>query len=304
MGNKIIVVGSSNTDMVAKLPRIPSTGETVMGTDFFIFHGGKGANQAVAAARAGGSVTFIACVGDDNFANESIENYKKDQIDTSCIKIQPKMHSGMALIFLSEAGENSIAVTPRANNYLKADDIHKNRNVFADASVVLLQLEMPMETVEAAIEVAASKGVPVILNPAPAAMIKDDLYKRITVLTPNETEAAFLTLRKEFTAEDFPAMAKDLFDKGVENVIITLGDKGVYLKNNEFDGTISGYKVKPVDPTAAGDVFNGTLSVALAQGKDLQEAIDFAQKAAAISVTRLGAQPSAPNLNEILNYEI
>jgi len=302
MANKIIVVGSSNTDMVARVPRIPATGETVMGSDFMIFHGGKGANQAVAAARAGGAVTFIACVGDDQFAAESLENYKKDNIDTTFIKSQEGKHSGMALIFVSDAGENSIAVTPGANNSLLAEDIHRSSHVFANASVVLLQLEMPMETVEATIQVAASHKVPVILNPAPAAKIKDSLYSQISVLTPNETEAAFLTSRREFSENDFPVMAKELFERGVEHVILTLGSKGVYLKNNDFDGMITGFKVKPVDPTAAGDVFNGSLAVALSQGKNLHDAIDFAQRAAAISVTRMGAQPSAPTLEEIRNH--
>lgn len=302
MKRKVVVVGSSNTDMVARVPRIPTTGETVMGSEFMVFHGGKGANQAVAAARAGGAVTFIACVGDDQFAVESLENYNKDSIDTSCIKTQQGKHSGMALIFVSDAGENCIAVTPGANNSLLADDIYRNSHVLKDASIVLLQLEIPMETVEATIKVASSHKVPVILNPAPAAKIDDGLYPHISVLTPNETEAAYLTSRKEFSEGDFPVMAKELFERGVEHVIITLGSKGVYLKNRDFEGIISGYKVKPVDPTAAGDVFNGSLAVAIAQEKNLHDAIDFSQKAAAISVTRMGAQPSAPGIKEIESH--
>ncbi len=295
---KIVVAGSSNTDMVVKVPHIPAPGETIMGTDFLTIPGGKGANQAVAAARAGSDVTFIACVSDDAFGIQSIENYKLDGIDTSCIKVQPGTHSGIALINVAADGENSISVAPGANSYLLPEDIGRFADAFKDAKLVLTQLEIPMETVEAVAEAAWSQGIPFILNPAPGAEISAALMRKVTIITPNETEAAILTSRKQFTEEDIPDMAYELYSRGVKTVIITLGSKGVYIKSFDYEGMIAGYRVQAVDTTAAGDVFNGALASALADGKALTDAVDFAQKAAAISVTRLGAQPSAPYINE------
>ena len=303
MPKKIVVVGSSNTDMVVKVPHIPAPGETVMGSELLTIPGGKGANQAVGAARAGGDVVFIACVSDDTFGTESIENYKKDSIDTSFIKVKPGMHSGVALINVAEDGENSIAVAPGANSHLLPEDIIKSANAFKEAGIILAQLEIPMETVSAVAELAENLKIPLILNPAPGAKLPTSLLKRISIITPNETEAALLTGTKEINDDSIPLMAKDLHDLGIQIVIITLGSKGVYLLNSEFKGIIPGYKVKAVDTTAAGDVFNGALATALSGKKAVREAIDSAQRAAAISVTRMGAQPSAPNLEEIINYD-
>ncbi|WP_372948203.1 ribokinase [Mariniphaga sp.] len=303
MKPKIVVVGSSNTDMVVKVPHIPSPGETIMGADFMTIPGGKGANQAVAAARAGADVTFIACVSDDAFGKKAVENYRKDEIDTSCIKIQPGTHSGIALINVAEDGENSISVAPGANSYLFPEDIQGFEDTFEDAKIVLAQLEVPLETVIAAAEIAHAKGIPFILNPAPGAVISESLLNKVTIITPNETEAAIITGRNNFSEKDIPEMAGEIFDKEGITVLITLGGKGVYLKTFDFEGLIQGYKVKAVDTTAAGDVFNGALAGALAGGMDLYKAVDFAQRAAAISVTRMGAQPSAPKLNEIQNYQ-
>ncbi len=302
MPKKIVVVGSSNTDMVVKVPHIPAPGETVMGSELLTIPGGKGANQAVGAARAGGDVVFIACVSDDTFGTESIENYKKDSIDTSFIKVKPGMHSGVALINVAEDGENSIAVAPGANSHLLPEDIIKSANAFKEAGIILAQLEIPMETVSAVAELAENIKIPLILNPAPGTKLPADLLKRISIITPNETEAALLTGTKEINDDSIPLMARDLRDLGIQIVIITLGSKGVYLLDSEFKGLIPGYKVKAVDTTAAGDVFNGALATALSGKKAVREAIDFAQRAAAISVTRMGAQPSAPNLEEIINY--
>jgi len=302
MNKKIIVAGSSNTDMVVKVPRIPAPGETIMGSKFFVIPGGKGANQAVAAARTGAGVTFISCVGDDTFGPQSIENYQQDGIDTSCIKVQSGTHSGVALINVSDDGENSISVAPGANSYLLPEDINCFSEAFKDAAVVLVQLEIPMETVEAVAEMAAFHQIPLILNPAPAAKLSEKVLSKISIITPNETEAALLTGRKQPSDHEIPAMAAELFAKGIQTVILTLGSKGVFLKNHEFEGFIQGYKVNAVDTTAAGDVFNGALAAALADDKPIREAIDFAQRAAAISVTRMGAQPSAPNLSEIENF--
>ncbi len=303
MKPKIIVIGSSNTDMVVKVPHVPSPGETILGSDFMTIPGGKGANQAVAAARTGADVTFVACVADDAFGELSVENYRKEGIDTSCIKIQKGTHSGIALINVAADGENSIAVAPGANSYLLPDDIRSFRHAFDGASIVLAQLEVPMETVEAAAEIARSKGIPFILNPAPGAAISKELLEKVTIITPNETEAAILTSRNGVTENEIPAMANEIYQKGIATVIITLGRRGVYLKSDDFEGLFSGYQVQAVDTTAAGDVFNGALASALAGGKPIKVAVDFAQKAAAISVTRMGAQPSAPYLNEAMNFK-
>lgn len=301
MKPKIIVIGSSNTDMVVKVPHVPAPGETILGTDFMIIAGGKGANQAVAAARAGADVTFITCVSDDTFGKQAVKNYQKEGIDISCIKIQPDIHSGIALINVAEDGENSISVAPGANSHLFPEDIHGVEDAFDGAKVVLAQLEVLVETVEAAAEIAHEKGIPFILNPAPGAPIPDSLLNKVTVITPNETEAAIITSRKDFSEKDIAEMAGEIFEKAGATVLLTLGSKGVFLKTFDFEGVIPGYPVKAVDTTAAGDVFNGALAAALAGETDLKEAVDFAQRAAAISVTRMGAQPSAPALDEIQN---
>lgn len=303
MSKKIIVVGSSNTDMVIKVPRIPAPGETVMGSEFFIIPGGKGANQAVGAVRAGGEVVFITCVSDDTFGNDAVENYKKDGIDTSFIKIKPGMHSGVALINVARDGENSIAVAPGANSHLLPEDIMKCSDAFREASSVLVQLEIPLETVNAVAELAEEVNIPMVLNPAPGEKLPASLLKRVSIITPNETEAALLTGTKKINDDSIPLMAENLHDLGIDTVIITLGSKGVYLLNSEFKGIIPGYKVRAVDTTAAGDVFNGVFATALSRNKTVREAIDFAQRAAAISVTRMGAQPSAPNIEEITKYQ-
>ncbi len=289
--------------MVVKVPHIPAPGETIMGTDFLTIPGGKGANQAVAAARAGAAVTFITCVSDDSFGKQAVENYRNDGIDVSCIKVQPGIHSGIALINVAEDGENSISVAPGANSYLLPEDVHGFEAAFDGAKVVLAQLEIPVETVEAAAEVAHKKGIPFILNPAPGAAIPESLLSKVTIITPNETEAAIITSRKNFSEKDIPEMAGEISERGGTTVLLTLGSKGVYLKSPGFEEIIPGHRVKAVDTTAAGDVFNGALATALAGEMAVKEAVDFAQRAAAISVTRMGAQPSAPTLNEIHQYQ-
>lgn len=304
MNPKIVVIGSSNTDMVVKVPHIPAPGETIMGSGFMTIPGGKGANQAVAAARAGADVTFIACVSDDAFGTQSVKNYLKDNINTSFIKIQKGTHSGIALINVAADGENSIAVAPGANSYLLPEDIRNCGQIFDGATMVLAQLEIPMETVEAAADIAHEKGIPFILNPAPGTEIPARLLKKITFITPNETEAVLLTSRKHFADDEIPFMADELYQMGVKSVIITLGSRGVYIKSDGIEGSMPGFAVQAVDTTAAGDVFNGALASALGGGKSITEAVEFAQKAAAISVTRMGAQPSAPYYHEIVGQEI
>jgi len=295
----ILVVGSSNTDMIIKVQHIPKPGETILGGEFASAAGGKGANQAVGAARAGGAVTFIARVGQDMFGDKAIAGFVADRINVKHVVRDRTSPSGVALIFVAENGENSIAVASGANACLTPADLKKAKSAFNSASVVVLQLETPLKTVEAAVKLAANAGARVILNPAPARPLSDALLRRVYLLTPNETEAELLTgLRVQNDAAAGKA-ADALLARGVRNVIITLGARGALVAGEQGRGFVPGHKVKAVDTTAAGDVFNGTLAVALAEGKSLLDAARFATAAAAISVTRLGAQTSAPTRKEI-----
>ncbi len=301
MNEKIVVIGSSNTDMILKTPRIPKPGETILGGDFSMAPGGKGANQAVAAARAGADVCFVARLGKDIFGEQALAGFKNDGINTKHISFDDTSSSGVALIFVSDDGENSIGVGSGANAKLSEDDILSAREVIASADIVLLQLEIPIEAVEAAASIASENGVKVILNPAPARPLGDELLQSISVLTPNESEAGLLTGVKVHTEEDCLEAAQILRDRGVNTVIITLGSKGAFAVGPGFAGLVCGFDVaQVVDTTAAGDVFNGALAVALAQNKPLKEAIAFANAAGALSVTKLGAQPSAPHLEDIV----
>ncbi len=299
MANRIVVVGSSNTDMIIQAPRIPQPGETILGGQFSMAAGGKGANQAVAAARAGGQVTFVARVGDDMFGEQAVKGFVADGIDVKHVIKDKQAASGVALIFVAADGENSIGVASGANGQLSPQDVQAATEAIGSADVVVMQLETPLETVKAAAEIAASRKVRVILNPAPAQPLPDDLLKCVSVLTPNETEAELLTGIKVDSEAKAAEAAKALRDRGVGMVIVTLGAKGVYVSSPEFNGSVAGFTVKAVDTTAAGDVFNGALAVAMAEGRALTDAVRFANAAAAISVTRLGAQPSAPKRAEI-----
>jgi ribokinase len=297
--NSILVVGSSNTDMIIKVERIPKPGETILGGEFAGAAGGKGANQAVGAARAGGDVTFIARVGQDMFGDNAVAGFVADGINVDYVVRDRACPSGVALIFVGQNGENSIAVASGSNGKLAPSDLQKARSAFSQAGVVVLQLETPLKTVEAAAKLAASAGARVILNPAPAQPLSDALLRRVYLLTPNETEAELLTGLAVHNEAAAGKAADALLARGVQNVIITLGARGALVAGKEGRALVNGYKVKPVDTTGAGDVFNGTLAVALAEGKSLPDAARFACAAAAISVTRLGAQTSAPMRKEI-----
>jgi ribokinase len=295
----VLVVGSSNTDMIIRVPRIPKPGETVLGGAFSMAPGGKGANQAVAAARAGGRATFVARVGDDLFGERALANFEADGIDTRFVFRSPGAPSGIALITVDDRGENSISVASGANALLSAADIERAGDAFGSADIVLLQLESPLDAVEAAVRKAGEKGIPVILNPAPARPLADDLVNRVAVLTPNEHEAELLAgvpVRDERGAREAAARLRA---RGPAAVVVTLGERGAYASSREFEGLVPAFKVVPVDTTAAGDVFNGALAAALAGKAPLAEALRFASAAAAISVTRPGAQPSAPTRAEI-----
>jgi ribokinase len=298
MARRIVVVGSSNTDMILKLDRIPRPGETILGGEFVTAAGGKGANQAVAAARAGGSVTFVARVGQDMFGERAVAGFVENGINVEHVQYD-NAPSGVALIFVSEDGENCIGVAGGANARLSPADVRLAEKSFSTADVVVMQLETPLETVQAAAELAAANGAIVILNPAPAQRLPDSLLKRFSILTPNETEAQLLT---GITVTDDASCSRAtdvLLGKGVETVIITLGPRGAFVATSTSKQYVPGFTVKPIDTTAAGDTFNGALAVALAEGMSMVDAVRFANAAGAIAVTRMGAQPSAPMRAEI-----
>jgi ribokinase len=299
---RVLVVGSANTDMVLRVPRIPRPGETVLGGAFTMAWGGKGANQAVAAARAGSLVTFVARVGDDVFGERALAGFAADGIDTRFVLRTSGTASGVALINVDERGENSIAVASGANERLSVADVDAAAEPFAAADVVLMQLESPLETVEAAVRKAEESGKPVILNPAPARPLDERLLTGVAVLTPNETEAELLSGTSVRDDDGVRDAAARLRARGPRTVIVTLGERGVYALAPDFEGFVPAFRVEAVDTTAAGDVFNGVLAVALAEWRPLADALRFAQAAAAISVTRPGAQPSAPTRAEIEGF--
>jgi ribokinase len=297
----IIVVGSSNTDMVIKAPKFPLPGETLLGGTFFMFPGGKGANQAVAAARLGGQITFIARVGNDIFGDQAMQQFKYEGINTEYIISDPKNPSGVALITLDVKGENTIVVAQGANGALTPEDVNKAEKEFAKAGIILMQLETPLATIRSTAAWASRVGKKVILNPAPAQPLPEDLFKELFIITPNESETETLVGIKISDLSSLEQASQKLYRLGVKNVVITLGAEGAFLFNSDGGQHIPTRKVTPVDTTAAGDVFNGALAVAIAEGNSLVQAVEFANRAAALSVTRMGAQSSAPYRSELTN---
>jgi ribokinase len=297
--SSIVVIGSSNTDMVIRTQRIPSPGETILGGDFFMNPGGKGANQAVAAARLGGQVCFICKTGDDLFGRKAIEQFLKEGIDTRFVQVDDRNPSGVAMISVDPAGENAIVVAPGANAALDAASLLPAAGCIAAAGMLLLQLEIPLQTVEYAISLAGRKGVYTCLNPAPAFPLPDKLLAAFDMITPNQKEASLLSGIGVENHQDARRAARNLRERGAKSVLITLGAEGVLVLDGEIFTFLEAYPVLAVDSTAAGDIFNGALVVGLAEGMSVEEAAGFACAASAISVTRPGAQSSAPYRREV-----
>jgi ribokinase len=295
----ILVIGSANMDMVIQSDHFPSPGETIIGGNFSLIPGGKGANQAVAAARLGGEVSFISQLGKDGFGQQNLEGYQQEGINTSHIFLNPDKPSGVALITVDKSGENTIIVAPGANQSLSIKDIHNAINLFEIADIILIQLEIQIPVVFEACRLSFEMGKKIILNPAPATVIPAATYPHLFMITPNESETEILTGIKVKDVESAGQASQKLQAMGVPNVIITMGAAGAFVYSSEFKGLIPTTKVEVKDTTAAGDTFNGALAVALGQGLDIVPAVKFALQAATLSVQRMGAQSSIPYLREL-----
>jgi ribokinase len=290
----IIVAGSSNTDMIVQVPRLPDPGETVLGAAFTTAAGGKGANQAVAAARCGGLVNYIGRVGKDDFGHKALAGLKKEGIGVDFTGLDESAPSGVALIFVNDEGENSIAVASGANLNFSPDDVRAASGLFRAASVVLLQMEIPMETIESVVEHAQMNDVPVILNPAPMQPLSNSLLSRVSILTPNMNEASELADMEVNSVQSAEEAGRKIIQRGAKIVVVTLGVQGSVIVTLAGATHVPAFDVSAVDATSAGDTFNGALAVALSEEMPLEEAVRFATAAAALSVKRLGAQPSIP----------
>ena len=297
--SRITVIGSTNTDMVIKTTRLPLPGETLLGGDFIMNPGGKGANQAVAAARLSGDVSFIGKTGEDLFGQQTRKLFQSENLNTDYLFTDESAPSGIALITVDAQAENCIVVAPGANSRLLPQDIDKALPAINEAEIVLMQLEIPLETVQYAAAIAFKAQKKIILNPAPACLLPAELLKMLYLITPNETEAEFLTGIQVTDVESARKAAEILLASGIEIVVITLGSRGALLVTGDQCELIPSFPVTAVDTTAAGDCFNGALTVALSEGRSLVKAIEFANKAASLSVTRLGAQASAPFRHEM-----
>ena len=299
---KLVVLGSINADHILNLNHFPAPGETVTGKDYQVAFGGKGANQAVAAGRSGADITFIACVGDDDTGSQVCQQLASDKINISAISTIPESKTGVALIFVNRAGENVIGIHAGANAALTPALVNAQKDNISEASALLMQLESPLESVLAAAKIAHQHQTKVILNPAPACELPEELLSLLYMITPNETEAEKLTGVRVENDEDAAQASRILHAKGIEVVIITLGSRGVWLSDKGIGQRVPGFHVKAVDTIAAGDTFNGALVTALLEDKPMAEAIRFAHAGAAIAVTRKGAQPSVPWRHEIDDF--
>ena len=298
MKGKIVIIGSTNTDMTAFCDKMPKPGETVLGNEFVMGPGGKGANQAVAAKRLGGDVKFICKVGEDIFGENTIRHFKDEGLDTSGVMFS-KRPSGVALITVDKGAENCIVVASGANNDYTEEDIRSCRVAIESCDILLMQLEIPVPAVLEAARIASAKGTFVVLNPAPACDLPEEIFKYISLFIPNETELQKYSGKEVFDEESARKAAASLMEKGVGNIIVTMGSKGSLICEGQTASFIKARKVKAVDTTGAGDCYCGALCVALSEGKSLSESAEFATKASAIAVQRPGAQVAMPYRNEI-----
>jgi len=297
--NKLVVLGSVNADHVLQVPSFPRPGETLHGKGYAVIPGGKGANQAVAAARLGADVAFIACVGDDSFGTNIREAFKADGMNVDGVMVEKDTPTGIAMIQVSATGENSICISAEANECLTPARLKPFHYLISDADMLLMQLETPIESIQKAAQIAKQANTKVVLNPAPAQPLTDQLLQLVDIITPNETEAEQLTGIKVSDMQSAQQAAKSLHAKGIELVMITLGSEGVWVSQNGQGEQIKGFSVKAIDTTAAGDTFNGALLTRLIEGAKLAEAIVFAHAAAAITVTGIGAQTSIPYRGDV-----
>lgn len=303
MTGTIVVIGSINVDLVGFLERVPVAGETITGTDFRTFPGGKGANQAVGAARLGQSVRFIGRVGADHFGSAMIENLVANGVDTSLIRRLEGLPTGTALILVEASGENRIVVIPGANGVISPADIEAERQAIAEADYVLLQLEIPPETVCRAVAIASEEKTPVILDPAPARTLPDEVLRRVSVITPNRSELGILTGRaSEPRGEEVAAAAMELVRRGVNTVVVKLGAEGVLIVDGHSVRPVPGFRVEVVDTTGAGDAFNAGLAAALSRGLDIEAACRFANAVGAMAVRSAGAQSSLPTWSDVERF--
>ena len=299
MSKKLVVLGSVNADHVLSVPRFPKPGETLVGSGYHIAYGGKGANQAVAAGRTGADIAFIACVGSDDIGARMKEQFVIDGIDTQAVMAVEGTTTGVAMIWVSAEGENCIGISAGANAELTPERLQPHLSLISEADVLLMQLESPLNTVELAAQTAQKSGTQVILNPAPAQPLPASLLSVIDVITPNETEAQALTGIVVKTDADAQKAGDALHAYGIKTVLITLGARGVWVSEQGKGELVPGFRVQALDTTAAGDTFNGALVTAQLEGLPMAQAIRFAHAAAAISVTRSGAQPSIPLRSEV-----
>ncbi|MDX6040608.1 ribokinase [Scandinavium lactucae] len=298
----LVVLGSINADHILNLESFPRPGETVTGNQYQVAFGGKGANQAVAAGRSGANIAFIACTGDDDTGERVRKQLASDNIDVEPVTVVAGESTGVALIFVNGEGENVIGIHAGANAALSTDLVAEQQQRIAQADALLMQLESPLESVQAAAEIAHRNNTTVVLNPAPARALSDDLLALVDIITPNETEAEKLTGVRVTNDDEAARAAQVLHDKGIGTVIITLGSRGVWASQQGNGQRVLGFKVQAIDTIAAGDTFNGALMTALLEGEALPEALRFAHAAAAIAVTRKGAQPSVPWRKEIDDF--
>lgn len=299
--SKILVVGSSNLDLIVRMDRFPKGGETLEGDSFFQALGGKGANQALAAHRTGGNVIFITSLGNDNNGNNALMYYKNEGLDVSMSLVTDNETTGTAMIWVDRKGENSIVIIPGANKLLSSEYILSKQDVIEKADTIVLQMEIPYETVKTICKLASKNGKKVILNVAPAHKIEEEVLKSVYILVVNENEAEVIVGEKiDKVGEEY--IIEKLLLKGAENVILTMGNKGCLFKNKDEMLSIPAFKVKAKDTTAAGDTFCGALATGISKNRNMKSILQFASAAAAICVTRLGAQPSIPSEKEIIEF--